>query len=69
MESHVIFDVAGWYSDVPAGNDGRFESLVPARILDTRNGNLLEGLNESEFEKELRVRNLDPTPFDWIWWR
>jgi len=36
--SHVIFDVAGWYSEVPAGNDGRFQPLVPARILDTRDG-------------------------------
>ena len=36
--SHVIFDVAGWYSEVPTGNDGRFQSLVPARILDTRDG-------------------------------
>ncbi len=36
--SHVIFDVAGWYGEAPAGNDGRFQSLVPARILDTRNG-------------------------------
>jgi hypothetical protein len=35
--SHVIFDVAGFYGDVAAGNDGRFQSLVPARILDTRN--------------------------------
>ena len=36
--SHVIFDVAGWYSSTPAGNDGRFVSLDPARILDTRDG-------------------------------
>ncbi len=36
--THVIFDVAGWYGEVPTGNDGRFQSLVPARILDTRNG-------------------------------
>ncbi len=36
--SHVVYDVAGWYSDVPAGNDGRYMSLVPARLLDTRGG-------------------------------
>ncbi|MDQ4088705.1 MAG: hypothetical protein M3163_00120 [Actinomycetota bacterium] len=36
--SHVIFDVAGWYSTTPAGDDGRFVSLEPARILDTRDG-------------------------------
>ena len=34
----VIVDVAGWYSDVAAGNDGRYSPLVPARILDTRDG-------------------------------
>ena len=36
--SHVIFDVAGWYSDPTAGNEGRYSALTPARILDTRNG-------------------------------
>ena len=37
--SHVIFDVAGWYSDGgAAGNDGRYTALTPARILDTRDG-------------------------------
>jgi hypothetical protein len=34
--THVIFDVAGWYSDSGTGNDGRYTALVPARILDTR---------------------------------
>lgn len=34
----AIFDVAGWYSNVPAGNDGRYSPLVPDRILDTRDG-------------------------------
>lgn len=36
--THVIFDVAGWYSDTTAGSDGRYQPLVPARILDTRVG-------------------------------
>jgi hypothetical protein len=36
--THVIFDVAGWYSDSPAGDSGRYRPLVPARILDTRDG-------------------------------
>ncbi len=39
--THVIFDVAGWYSDGPAGgtgNDGRYTPVVPARLLDTRDG-------------------------------
>jgi hypothetical protein len=37
--THVIFDVAGWYSDAATGgNAGRFRPLVPARILDTRDG-------------------------------
>jgi hypothetical protein len=36
--THVIYDVAGWFSDDPTGNDGRFQPLVPARILDTRTG-------------------------------
>jgi len=34
--SHVIFDVAGYYSDSGTGADGRYTALVPARILDTR---------------------------------
>jgi uncharacterized protein YkwD len=36
--AHVLADVAGWYSGTGAGNAGRFEPLVPARILDTRIG-------------------------------
>ena len=36
--THVIFDVAGWYSDAGARNDGRLQPLTPARILDTRDG-------------------------------
>jgi uncharacterized protein YkwD len=36
--SHVIVDVAGWYSGTGTGNAGRFQPLVPARILDTRTG-------------------------------
>ena len=36
--THVIYDVAGWFSDDPTGNEGRFQPLVPARILDTRTG-------------------------------
>ncbi len=36
--TQVIFDVAGWYEDPSAGNAGRYVGVVPARILDTRNG-------------------------------
>jgi len=36
--THVIFDVAGWYSDAAGGDDGRLQALSPARILDTRDG-------------------------------
>jgi len=36
--THVIFDVAGWYSDSGTGNAGRYSALVPARLLDTRGG-------------------------------
>jgi uncharacterized protein YkwD len=36
--THVIADVAGWYSVSGTGNAGRFESVVPSRILDTRTG-------------------------------
>jgi hypothetical protein len=36
--THVIFDVAGWYSDSGTGNAGRYTALVPARLLDTRGG-------------------------------
>ena len=36
--THVIYDVAGYFSDDPTGNDGRFQPLTPARIVDTRTG-------------------------------
>ncbi len=36
--THVIFDVAGWFSDTDTGNAGRYRPLVPSRILDTRTG-------------------------------
>ena len=36
--THVIVDVAGWYSGTATGNAGRFEPLPPSRILDTRDG-------------------------------
>ena len=36
--THVIYDVAGYFSDDPTGNDGRFVPLNPARIVDTRTG-------------------------------
>jgi hypothetical protein len=34
----VIADVQGWVNAIPAGPDGRFHPLVPARLLDTRTG-------------------------------
>lgn len=34
--THVIADVAGWYSASGTGNAGRYEPVVPSRILDTR---------------------------------
>ena len=37
-DTHVIFDVAGWFSESDAGNAGHYRPLVPTRILDTRNG-------------------------------
>ena len=36
--THVIFDVAGWYSTDAGAVAGRYRPLVPARILDTRDG-------------------------------
>jgi hypothetical protein len=36
--THVIFDVAGWYSGESGGDAGRYRPLVPARVLDTRDG-------------------------------
>jgi len=36
--SHVIYDVMGWFSDATGANGARFNSLTPARILDTRDG-------------------------------
>jgi hypothetical protein len=36
--THVVADVAGWFSDGVTESDGRFQPLSPARILDTRTG-------------------------------
>ncbi len=36
--THVVADVAGWFSDGLTGAQGRFEALPPARILDSRTG-------------------------------
>jgi uncharacterized protein YkwD len=36
--THVVVDVAGWYSGSGTGNAGRFQPISPARILDTRTG-------------------------------
>ena len=36
--SHVVFDVAGWFTDSDTGNAGHYRPLLPSRILDTRNG-------------------------------
>lgn len=36
--THVVFDVAGWFSDTIASNAGHYRPLVPTRILDTRDG-------------------------------
>ena len=38
--AHVLVDVAGWFTDATAVDDGggRFRPLAPYRILDTRNG-------------------------------
>jgi hypothetical protein len=45
--THVVIDVAGWFSGLPAGNDGRFQPVVPTRILDTRNGGTALGTGAS----------------------
>jgi hypothetical protein len=36
--THVVADIAGWFSDGVTQREGRFQSLSPARILDTRTG-------------------------------
>ena len=36
--SHVIVDVAGWYTQAGDGNAGRYQALNPSRLLDTRLG-------------------------------
>lgn len=36
--THVVYDVAGYFADDPTGPDGRYQPLLPARILDTRTG-------------------------------
>ena len=36
--THIVVDVAGWYSGTETDAAGRFQPLVPSRILDTRDG-------------------------------
>jgi uncharacterized protein YkwD len=36
--THVVIDVAGWYSGAQTGAAGRFQPVTPSRILDTRDG-------------------------------
>ena len=36
--THVVSDVAGYFTESATGGDGRFQPLSPARILDTRLG-------------------------------
>jgi hypothetical protein len=36
--THVVADVAGWYGDAGSSSGARYTSVVPSRILDTRNG-------------------------------
>lgn len=36
--THIVIDVAGWYSGSEKDAAGRFEPVVPSRILDTRDG-------------------------------
>ena len=36
--AHVIADVVGYYTATPPGGGGRFTSLTPTRLLDTRTG-------------------------------
>ncbi len=37
-DTHVIFDVAGWFAETNTGNAGHYRPLPPSRILDTRTG-------------------------------
>lgn len=37
-QTNIIADVMGYYTDVPPAGGGKFTSLTPARILDTRDG-------------------------------
>lgn len=45
--THVILDVAGWYSNAGTGSDGRYTAVVPSRLLDTRTGGVRVGPNAS----------------------
>lgn len=43
-QTSVIADVMGYYTDTPPGSGGKFTSLTPARILDTRDGTGVGGI-------------------------
>jgi hypothetical protein len=47
--THVILDVAGWYSNdgTAPDHDGRYTAVVPSRLLDTRAGGVRVGPNAS----------------------
>ncbi len=42
--THVVADVVGYYTATPPGGGGRFTSLTPTRLLDTRKGEGRGGL-------------------------
>ncbi len=55
--------------DVPTIiDDPRFSRKFGFFILDAQTGQLVEGLNENEFETALRSRGLDLHPFSWFTW-
>lgn len=43
--------------------DKRFSTNLGFFIFDTRDGTLLQGLSDTQFETELRVRSIGPSPF------
>lgn len=49
----IVADAQGWVNAVPAGADGRFNPLVPVRLLDTRTG--LGGVGRSGPETTVSV--------------
>jgi hypothetical protein len=62
QRTHLIFDVTGYF--LPGSAEAGYNTLTPARILDTRNGTGLSGKFRATIPRAFQVRNVGGVPND-----